>query len=86
MIAYLIKYQTRRRCGASTHQGDWQDKEAVVVAEEDAREAVDNIVNDLRDHDFRLRGVEEVAQVTKIARRLTVRTNPTDQGSQGTTE
>jgi len=52
MIAYRITYQTRRKTGISTHQGDWQDKEDVVVAGDDAREAVNEIVDSLSGHDF----------------------------------
>lgn len=69
MISYKIKYQTRRRESVSIWQGDWQDKEIVVVAGEDAREAVDDVVkvaNILLGKDFRLRGVEIIGQVDII--------------------
>jgi len=87
MTAYRITYQTLRKAGPSTHQGDWQDKEDVVVARDDAREAVDEIVGSLSGHDFRLKSVEVTGQVTAIARSLTAqtRTSPTDQESQSTT-
>jgi len=52
MTAYRITYQTHRKAGLSTYQGDWQDREGVVVAGDDARGAVDEIVDSLSGHDF----------------------------------
>ena len=62
MTAYRIKYQTRRRNGISIPQGNWLDKEKVVLAGEDANE----IVNTTRNHDFRLKGVEIITSVDII--------------------
>ena len=88
MTSYRVTYQTRRKAGVSTYQGDWQDKEGIVVAGDDAREAVDEIVDGLSGHDFRLKSVEATGQVLAIARSLSAvaRTSPTDRESQSTTE
>ncbi|KKN91214.1 hypothetical protein LCGC14_0220820 [marine sediment metagenome] len=71
MTSYLIKYQTRRkhRC-ASIPQGEWQDKEIRVVAGEDAREALDEILGTFKGFDFRLRGIEVCGQIDVIAQKL----------------
>ncbi len=70
MTAYLIKYQIRRRGGISIHQGDWQDKEVMVVAGDDARRALDEVVNAVQDQDFRLREIKVCMQVDMIAKEL----------------
>jgi hypothetical protein len=87
MTAYRITYQTRRRAGLSIHQGDWQNRENVVVAGDDARDAIDEIINGLGGYDFRLQSVEVTGQVTAIAHNLIAqaRINPTNQESQNTT-
>jgi hypothetical protein len=54
--------------------GDWKDKEKTVLADEDAREAINEIVDSLQGYSFRLKGVKAVGQVDMIAK-----TNPTDQ-------
>lgn len=88
MTSYLVMYQIRRKRGVSISQGDWQDKEDVVIAGDDAREAVDEIVYGLSDHDFLLKGVKMMGQVTAISRSLglVARTKPIDRESQNTTE
>jgi len=59
----------------------------VVVAGDDAREAIDEVVDALRGYDFRLERVEATGQVMAIARKLrpVARTSPTRQESQSTT-
>lgn len=68
MTAYRIKYQTRRKGGVAIWKGDWQDKEMIAVAGEDAREIIDGLVDTLRGHDFRLRGIEVIVRVDIMAR------------------
>ncbi len=71
MISYRVIYQTRRKESISTWQGDWQDEEIVVVAGEDAMEAIDDVVkvaSILLGKDFRLRGVEIIGQVDIVSR------------------
>ncbi len=70
MIVYLIRYQTRRREAVSIPQGDWQDKEVRVVAGEDAREALNELVGTIENIDFRLRGIEVCGRVDMIAHGL----------------
>lgn len=64
MTTYLIKYQI--------NEGEWLDTESRVVAGEDAREAVDEIVSYLSGkthvHGFRLKSIEIVGHVDIIAR------------------
>ncbi len=67
MTAYLIRYQIRRRGIISIPQGDWQDKEEIVVAGDDGRDAVNEIVGSLQGRDFLLKEIEIIGQVTKIA-------------------
>ncbi len=66
MISYTIKYQTRRKEGPAGPQGNWQDEEKVVVVEEDARDAIDEIVDSVTNCDFRLIGVKIIGQVDII--------------------
>lgn len=94
MTAYRIKYQIRRKgVTRKTHimsgrpwstDGEWQDKEKVIVVGEDAREAIDEIVSTLSNNDFRVRGVEIITDVDIIAHGLSAKINPTDQGCQNT--
>lgn len=67
MISYKIKYQTRRRETVSAWRGDWQDKEIVVVAGDDAIEAINEVARVVLGKDFRLRGVEIVGHVDIIS-------------------
>ncbi len=71
MTAYLIRYQIRRRGRISIPRGDWQDEEKIVVAGDDGREAINEIVDSITNYDFRLRSVEEVRRVDRISKRLT---------------
>lgn len=71
MIAYQIRYQTCRNGRLTIPSGDWQDKEKTVLADEDARGAVNKIIDSLQGYSFRLKGVEVVGQVDMIAK-----TNP----------
>ncbi len=81
MTLYLIKYQTRREEGISILQGDWQDKEMTIVADDDARDAVEVAVNVATNCDFRLKGIEVCGQVDAIM----VRINPLVREYQNTT-
>lgn len=72
IITYRIKYQTRRRSEVSIPQGDWLDKERVVLAREDAREAINEVISTINNSDFRLRGVEIVGRVDMIACNLQI--------------
>lgn len=67
MTVYQIKYQTRSKEGLSIPQGEWQDKEEFIVAGDDAREAVDEVVRTIRNHDFRLIEVKSSGCVHRIA-------------------
>lgn len=67
MTSYLITYQTRRKDGVGIHQGDWQYKKCVIVAGDDAREAVGWInLSCCLDYDFRLRSIGVIGQVDMI--------------------
>ena len=71
MTVYLIRYQTRRKyIYASVPQGEWQDKEIRVVAGEDAREALNEILGTFKGFDFRLRGIEVCGRIDMIAQGL----------------
>lgn len=85
MTSYLVRYQTRRRAVPSIYQGNWQDKEDVVVAGDDAREAVDAIIDSISGHDFRLMGVEKKGMVSVIAKGIVTKTNQISQVPQNTT-
>lgn len=64
MTSYKIMYQVRTKAGkAGLPGGDWQDKESVVVAGEDAMEAVLATFWNNEINEFRLRGVELIGQV-----------------------
>ena len=73
MTAYRIKYQTRRKDKLTIPSGNWQYKEKTVLAGDDAREAIDKIVDSLQGYSCRLRGVKVVGRVDMIAK-----TNSTD--------
>lgn len=77
MTSYKVMYQIRRRSAVSIPKGDWQDKEDVVVAGDNAVEAIDEIGDNLRGYDFRLKGVEIVGQITKIVKSIISETNST---------
>lgn len=72
MISYRVKYQVRRKDGLSTPQGEWQDKEEVVVAGEDAREAINAVMHNVPNHHncFRLIGVKVKGKIDVIAQGL----------------
>lgn len=63
MTIYLIRYQIRYRSMVSIPQGEWQDKEMRVVAGDDARDAIDEVMNTVVDQDFRLKEIEVCGQI-----------------------
>ncbi len=67
MTAYRVKYQIRRIEMTAIPQGDWQDREEVIVGNDDATGVIDEIANSLPSHDFRLRGVEAIMKIDFIA-------------------
>lgn len=64
MTTYLIKYQI--------DEGEWLDAEKTVVADEDAREAINEVVDSLSGRSsyrgFRLKSIEIIGHVDTIAR------------------
>jgi len=48
-------------------QGDWQDREEVIVGNDDATGVIDEIAESFPRHDFRLRGVEAIMKIDFIA-------------------
>ncbi len=71
MTSYRVKYQTRRKSKlAGIGQGEWQDKEVIVLAGEDAKEAIDEIVDIDPGLESRLKKVDAWGRVDVIARRL----------------
>jgi len=70
MISYRVTYQIRRKASLSVPQGDWQDKESVVVAGEDAMEAICKTVEDNSGYDFRLKEIKVNGRVDMIAKSL----------------
>lgn len=70
MTAYKIKYQLRRKEITAVPQGEWQDKEEVIVDNDDATGAIDEIADSFPSHDFRLRGVEVLMRIDSIALNL----------------
>lgn len=70
MTSYRVTYQIRRREGVSISQGDWQDKEVIVVAGDDAMDAIWEVQNAVVDHDFRLRTVEVRERIDIIVQGL----------------
>ena len=67
MTAYRVKYQIRRREMTAIPQGDWQDREEVIVDNDDATGVIDEIADSFTSHDFRLREIEVVLSVNSIA-------------------
>ena len=68
MTAFKIKYQLRRKACQSIPQGDWQDKEYIVVTDEDATNAVIELMIATFDHhETRLRGVEAISEIDYIS-------------------
>lgn len=71
MTSCMIRYQTRRKNKlAGIGQGEWQDKEVVVLAGDDAIEAVDAMADIDPDLEFRLKRVVKWGYVDIIAQRL----------------
>ncbi len=48
-------------------QGDWQDREEVIVNNDDATGVIDEIADSFPSHDFRLREIEVVLNIDSIA-------------------
>lgn len=66
----MVRYQIRRKSKlAGIGKGEWQDKEVVVLAGDDAIEAVDEVV-DNPGLEFRLKQVNVWGHVDVIARKL----------------
>ena len=70
MTIYLIKYQIRYRDMVSIPQGEWQDKEVRVVAGDDARDAVSEVIDTVAGQDFRLKEIKVCGQIDIIAQKL----------------
>jgi len=51
-------------------QGEWQDREEVIVDNDDATGVIDEIADSFPSHDFRLREVEVVLRIDSIAMSL----------------
>ena len=57
-------------------QGDWQDKESVVLSDNDARDAVEEVsVNHCDWWDFRLIDISSIARVDMISKVIRTRIN-----------
>ena len=67
MTAYRIKYQIRRKAITAVPQGEWRDREEVIVGNDDATGVIDEITDSFTSHDFRLREIEVVLSVDSIA-------------------
>lgn len=76
MTTYKIEYQVRRHSAVSIPQGDWLDEQMVVLVDDDAREAVDEVSRGLTNHDFRLKRVILIGNVDIISGKILSRTNP----------
>lgn len=67
ITSYKIIFQIRRKGNISIWQGDWQDKEVVILGGDDATEIVNEMATTFPHHDFRLKGVEIIGQVDAIS-------------------
>lgn len=70
MTSYLVTYQVRRKGGVGIPQGDWIDREMIVIAGDDAREAINETIDNNTNHDFRLREIKVNGRVDVIAQSL----------------
>lgn len=70
MTSYLVTYQVRRKGDVGIPQGDWIDREMIVIAGDDAREAINETIDNSTNHDFRLREIKVNGRVDVIAQSL----------------
>jgi hypothetical protein len=68
MIAYAVRYQTRRKGNVSMGPGDWQDKEMCVVAGENAIDAWFDITATLVGVDYRLTSISVDRHIDLVSR------------------
>ncbi len=69
MIAYRIKYQTR---SMRLHEWTrWQDKESVILTDDDTLHAIDELKIQYKElgGEMRITGMEEIVKVNIIARK-----------------
>lgn len=66
MTAYRVKYQTRRKSNISIHEGDWQDKQKIILADDDAMPVIKVIVSDNKGFDFRLKEIHIMTNVDSV--------------------
>jgi len=67
MVAYIVKYQTRRKGSVTMRQGNWQDKEKCVVAGDNAMEAWVEVIMNLRGVDYHLTSIAVDRRVNLIS-------------------
>lgn len=71
MTSYQIRYQIRRKDAIpGVGMGEWQDRQWVVVADDDAMGSVLEIADSFPSHDFRLKEVEMCGHVDEISQEL----------------
>lgn len=67
MTSYRVMYQTRRQASSGISPGEWRDKEMVIVAGDDAMDAIAFVLEKYSRFDIRIKGVKVVGQVDAIA-------------------
>lgn len=67
MTSYKIIFQIRRKESVAIHQGDWQDKEIIILGGDDATEIVNEMVTTFPYHDFRLKEVRICGKVDALS-------------------
>lgn len=66
MILYLVTYQTKRKGITSVPEGEWMDKEKIIIGTKDATSVI-NVIKDMcLVHYFRLKGITEISKVDMI--------------------
>lgn len=71
MTSYRVTYQIRLRVGVGIPQGDWLDKEMIVVSGDDAREAINETLDKIKTcYSFRLKEIKVNGRVNVISQSL----------------
>ncbi len=86
MTVYRVQYQTRSKAGGSgLSQGEWQDKQSIVVVKNDGMEAVDMITQTYCNHDLRINRVVPIVDVDMLSKDLQTLVTQERQVNQSTT-